>query len=55
VNGRTGSAQRTKGARSVTRTCPRPIKTLVLGCTDGLEKEHTFSIGLHTMVIQAEI
>jgi hypothetical protein len=34
---------------------PRPIKALVLGCIDGLEKEHTFGIGLHTTVFQAEI
>ena len=44
-----------KGTRSVTRTGPRSIKTLVLGCIDGLEKGHPFSIWLHTMVIQDEI
>jgi len=49
-----GSNQ-TRRAWSGTQTGPRPIKTMVLGCIDGAQERHGFSLGLHTTVFQAEI
>jgi hypothetical protein len=34
---------------------PRPIKPMVLGCIDGAQEGHSFSLGLHTTVFQAEM
>jgi hypothetical protein len=31
------------------------MKAVVLGCIDGLEKGHRFSLGFHTTVFQAEM
>jgi hypothetical protein len=51
-----GPTQTTKGAWSGTHKGPRPIKALVLGCIDGgREGGHSFSLGLHTVLFQAEI
>jgi ribonuclease HI len=51
-----GSTQTTKLAWSGTQMGPRSTKALVLGCIDGgLRRGHSFSLGLHTTVFQAEI
>jgi len=55
VNGRTGSAQTTKVAWSGIQTGPRPVKALVLGCTEWALREHTCNLGLQSTVFQAEI
>jgi len=39
-----GSTQTTKGALSGTKTGQRPIKALVLGCTDGAREGSTASV-----------
>jgi len=51
-----GITQTTKGAWSGTQMGPNIIQTQVLGCIDGGSRRgHSFSLGLHTMVFQAEI
>jgi len=43
VNGKTGLAQKRKGARSGIWKGPRQMKALMLGCTDGAQKMGTVS------------
>ena len=43
-----------KGAQSGTQTGPRPTQELVLGHIMGSRRGHSFILGLHTTIFQAE-
>jgi hypothetical protein len=56
VIGKRRSTQITKEAFSGTQVGPRPIKALVLGVYGwGSKRGHSFSLGLHTTTVQAEM
>ena len=56
VNGKRGSTQTIRGAWSSTQVGPRPIREIVLGVYRlGSKRGHSYSLGLHTAIFQAEI
>ena len=55
MTGRTGSAQTTKVTWSGIQTGPRPVKALVLVCTEWAVGSTPSVLGLQSMIFQSEI